>query len=57
MGSALGLDVRVEHEGAVTALTDGERLRTVLLNVLGNAREAAAQRRARDGPPGRGLRT
>jgi signal transduction histidine kinase len=28
--------------GPVAALTDGERLRTVLLNVLGNAKEAAA---------------
>jgi signal transduction histidine kinase len=54
MGSAPALDVRVEDEGSVTALTDGERLRTVLLNVLGNAREAATERRAQDGSHGKG---
>jgi signal transduction histidine kinase len=42
-GGESGTEVSVEG-GSVTALTDGERLRTVLLNVLGNAKEAAGQR-------------
>jgi signal transduction histidine kinase len=54
MGSASSLDVSVEEEQSVTALTDGERLRTVLLNVLGNAKEAATLQGARYGPVGHG---
>jgi signal transduction histidine kinase len=44
MGSAQARGISVEDQASVTALTDGERLRTVLLNVLGNAKEAAGQR-------------
>jgi signal transduction histidine kinase len=43
MGSAPTAGEVVEVLGRVEALTDGERLRSVLLNVIGNAAEAAAQ--------------
>ncbi|HEY6554366.1 MAG TPA: ATP-binding protein [Vicinamibacteria bacterium] len=51
MGGAPDLSLSVEDTAPVTALTDAERLRTVLLNVIGNAKEAAAQRRAGPGSP------
>jgi len=54
MDAAPGLDASVDAEAPFVALTDGERLRTVLLNVIGNAKEAAAQRRGRDGSGGKG---
>ena len=49
MGGAPDLNLSVEDPAPVTAMTDAERLRTVLLNVLGNAKEAAAQWRAGHG--------
>jgi signal transduction histidine kinase len=49
MSGAPDLNLWVEDTAPVTALTDAERLRTVLLNVLGNAKEAAEQRRAAHG--------
>jgi signal transduction histidine kinase len=49
MSGAPDLNLWVEDPAPVTALTDAERLRTVLLNVLGNAKEAAEQRRAAHG--------
>jgi signal transduction histidine kinase len=49
------LDVSVEAEGPFVALTDGERLRTVLLNVIGNAKEAAAEQRVKAGSEGKGV--
>jgi two-component system sensor histidine kinase HydH len=49
MAGGPSLDVSVDEKSSVTAMTDGERLRTVLLNVLGNAKEAAAQGRVRNG--------
>jgi two-component system sensor histidine kinase HydH len=48
------VEVAVAGGAPLVAVTDGERLRTVLLNVVGNAREAAAQRRAREGSDGQG---
>jgi len=44
MGSAAAADAVVEVGAPVKARTDGEHLRSVLLNVIGNAKEAAAQR-------------
>ncbi len=52
MGSASPPNEVVEERGVVKALTDGDRLRSVLLNVIGNAKEAAAQR-SRPGPMGK----
>ena len=49
MGGAPDLNLSVVDPSPVTAMTDAERLRTVLLNVLGNAKEAAAQWRAGHG--------
>jgi signal transduction histidine kinase len=48
VGGGVDMDVSVEEKTRVTAVTDGERLRTVLLNVLGNAKEAAAQGQGRN---------
>jgi signal transduction histidine kinase len=48
-GAAPSARVEVASAAPLEALTDGERLRTVLLNVLGNAAEAAAQHRAAEG--------
>jgi signal transduction histidine kinase len=55
MGGGAAMDVSVDEKTSVMAMTDGERLRTVLLNVLGNAKEAAAQRPARSGASGEGV--
>jgi len=54
LASGPALEVSVNEKTSVMALTDGERLRTVLLNVLGNAKEAAAQARASNGASGGG---
>jgi signal transduction histidine kinase len=48
-GAAPSARVEVASAAPLEALTDGERLRTVLLNVLGNAAEAAALHRAAEG--------
>ena len=53
-GSGPAMRVSVEDRPPVTAITDGERLRAVLLNVLGNAKEAAAQRNASGAMSGTG---